>query len=145
LGFRALLRAFLLSRFSRRKSIPAPFSAAILDYYTTNIRGSQAAFSASPECVYITEPANSNFAKIPDSTPNIVPLDSAFFGFNTAGFQQGKWVCLSSSIPAALFRAGLFAAGYTTASCLNSGLSVRLPPDVKRGKIMNVRNYQEGG
>jgi hypothetical protein len=67
------------------------------DYYTTNIRGSQAAFSASPECVYITEPANSNFAKIPDSTPNIVPLDSAFFGFNTAGFQQGKWVCLSNS------------------------------------------------
>jgi len=29
LGFRALLRAFLLSRFSRRKSIPGPFSAAI--------------------------------------------------------------------------------------------------------------------
>jgi hypothetical protein len=68
-----------------------------LDYYTANIRSTQAAFSASPECVYITEPANSNFAKIPDSTPNIVPLDSAFFGFNTAGFQQGKWVCLSNS------------------------------------------------
>jgi hypothetical protein len=69
-----------------------------LDYYTANIRSTQAAFSASPECVYITEPANSNFAKVPDSTPNFIPLDSAFFGFHTAGLHQNKGICLSFNI-----------------------------------------------
>jgi len=36
---------------SPRKLIPVAVLSRYPDYYTTNIRGSQAAFSASPECV----------------------------------------------------------------------------------------------
>jgi hypothetical protein len=69
-----------------------------LDYYVPCIRSTPAAFSASQDCVYITEPANSAFARMPDSTQNFIPLYAAFLGLDSARLPQGKWTCLSYSI-----------------------------------------------
>jgi hypothetical protein len=68
-------------------------------YFAPNIPSTQAVFDTGIECVYLTEPANSNILKIPDSSQNMIPLFSASFGFNTNKLHQGKCIYLSDDIP----------------------------------------------
>jgi hypothetical protein len=68
-------------------------------YLAPNIPSTQAVFNTSVECIYLTEPANTNISKMPDSSQNILPLFSAASGFNTDKLHQGKCIYLSDDIP----------------------------------------------
>jgi hypothetical protein len=67
-------------------------------YFALNSHSMQAVFNNSIECLYLTEPSNSNISKMPASSQNIMPLFSAAFGFNADKLHQGRCICSSDFI-----------------------------------------------
>ena len=67
-------------------------------YFAPNIPVTQTVYNTGVEFIYLTEPANSNISKVPDSSQNIIPGFSASFGFNLDKLRLGKCIYFAEYI-----------------------------------------------
>jgi hypothetical protein len=70
-----------------------------VNFYTPDSHVTLPVFSAGVECIYQTEPINTNLSKTSSSHQNAIPFFSGSSGFHSDYLHLNSFVCFSNSIP----------------------------------------------